>query len=284
MQLNIQSALEIAHKLLALFSDTPSLDAQVLVADILDKSRAWVMAHPEACLNAAQTETLQQALKRLENGEPLPYILGRQEFYGLDFVVTPAVLIPRPETELLVESALSWLRANPSRRWAADIGTGSGCIASALATNITDLRVAAIDVSWPALEVARQNITRHKLAGRVHPVQIDLLQGIRPAMQKRFDLICANLPYIPQKTLASLDQLRWEPETALHGGRAGTELIQRMLADVPQTIMPDGLLLIEIEASLGAAVTSMVQAALPGAKVLLHTDLAGLDRLIIAQT
>ncbi|MGW8250184.1 MAG: N5-glutamine methyltransferase family protein, partial [Anaerolineales bacterium] len=125
MQLNNQAAQEFARRLLAPFSDTPNLDAQVLLADLLGKSRAWVLAHPEAYLDKEQTESFRQAAARLEEGEPLPYILGRREFYGLEIAVTPAVLIPRPETELLVEIALGWLYANPSRRWAADIGTGS---------------------------------------------------------------------------------------------------------------------------------------------------------------
>lgn len=284
MQLNNQAAQEIARKLLAPFSDTPNLDAQVLLADLLGKSRAWVLAHPEACLDKEQTESFWQAAARLEEGEPLPYILGRREFYGLEIAVTPAVLIPRPETELLVESALGWLHANPSRRWAADIGTGSGCIAVALAANTADLRVAALDVSGAALAVARQNILQHDLLERVYPLQLNLLKGLRPPLHKRFDLVCANLPYIPETTLVRLDRLRWEPEIALQGGQAGIDLIQRLLTDIHQVIAPRGLLLMEIEASQGAAVTGLVQAALPDADIRLRADLAGHDRLVIVQT
>lgn len=284
MQLNIQAAQEIARKLLAPLSDTPTLDAQVLLAAILGRSRAWVMAHPEGFLDEVQADSFQQAAARLEEGEPLPYILGRREFFGLEFAVTPGVLIPRPETELLVENALGWLHANPKRRLAADIGTGSGCIAIALAANTAHLQVVAVDVSGAALAVARQNIIRHALVERVFPVQLDLLRGLHPTPHRRFDLVCANLPYIPTETLVGLDKLRREPELALHGGQAGTDLIQRMLAGIDNILAPGGRILMEIETSQGTAVTHLAQAALPGADVQLLTDLAGHDRLVIVQT
>jgi release factor glutamine methyltransferase len=283
MQLNVQEARESIRKQLAPASDSPSLDAQVLLAHILNKTRAWVMAHPEASLNARQEESLHIALNRLEKGEPLPYILGHWEFYGLDFIVSPAVLIPRPETELLVDYASSWLKVKQNRQLAADIGTGSGCIAVALAANIHDLKLVAADISAAALDIARQNIARHNLTDRIFPVQIDLIQGILPPAHERFDLICANLPYIPQEKLDALKSLRWEPEIALNGGITGTELIQRMLRDVPHILAPGGLLLMEIEASLGVDVCSLVQNALPTAEIQLKTDLAGHDRLVIAK-
>ena len=128
---------------LASISDTPVLDSQVLLAHTLGKPRSWVMAHPEARLLPAQSQTLHEMANRLVGGEPLPYVIGHWEFYGLDFKVTPAVLIPRPETELLVEQAIKWLRAHPHRRWAADVGTGSGCLAISLAVNVADLNVVA---------------------------------------------------------------------------------------------------------------------------------------------
>lgn len=283
MQLNVQEARESIRKQLAPASDSPSLDAQVLLAHILNKTRAWVMAHPEASLNARQEESLHNALCRLVQGEPLPYILGHWEFYGLDFIVSPAVLIPRPETELLVDYASGWLKAKQIRRLAADIGTGSGCIAVALAAYIPDLKLVAADISAAALDIARQNIARHNLTDRILPVQIDLIQGILPPTHKRFDLICANLPYIPQEKLDALKSLRWEPEMALSGGITGTELIQRMLRDMPHILAPGGLLLMEIEASLGADVCSLVQNALPTAEIHLKTDLAGHDRLVIVK-
>lgn len=284
MQLNIQAALGLLRQPLVAQSETASLDAQVLLSHIVDKPRAWVVAHPDERLTAEQFEHLQRVLERLKSGEPLPYILGHWEFYGMDFSVTPAVLIPRPETEILVEYALSWLANHPARRSAADIGTGSGCIAVSLASCIPDLRVIAIDISLPALLIARQNVTRYQLLDRILLAQIDLLKGMQPPPHRRFDLICANLPYIPQGTLSNLPRLRWEPQTALGAGSTGSELIQRMLLDIPNVISPGGLLLLEIEASLGTTVQSQVQAILPGATVRVLPDLAGHDRLVVAQT
>jgi len=141
-------------------SETAFLDAQVLLAHVLGRNRAWVMAHPEATLTLEQRNQLKIALERLIVGEPLPYVLGCWEFYGLEFAVTPAVLIPRPETELLVEQALVWLEQHPGRRLAADVGAGSGCIAVTLARKIPDLEVLASDISLEALRVALIYVVR----------------------------------------------------------------------------------------------------------------------------
>lgn len=285
MQLHIKAALELITSRLAQQSESASLDAQVLLAHILGQSRSWVMAHPEHLLSATDKETLQSALERLKNGEPLPYILGHWEFYGLDFYVTPEVLIPRPETELLVERALDWLRNHPKRRRVVDVGTGSGCIAVSLAMNHSDLWVVALDLSWEALKVARQNLSRYRLNQRVVLLQSDLVKPIHPATREdRFDLICANLPYIPEPTLRRLPRLRFEPYLALSGGVSGTELIERLVQRAPDLLSPGGLLLLEIEASLGNAVSNLVQTTLPQATVQVLPDIAGLDRLVMAQT
>src|ERR1044072_2342797 len=137
------------------FSDTPSLDASVLIAEIIGKPRSWVMAHPELTLTPLQKEKLEDSLSRLERGESFPYVLGHWEFFGLGFEVTPDVLIPRPETELLVEKAIAWLQELPARRAVADIGTGSGVIAVTIAVNLKNAHVLATDISDKALEVAR---------------------------------------------------------------------------------------------------------------------------------
>lgn len=267
------------------WSESASLDAQVLLAHILSRPRSWIMAHLEEILTTNSVNELQRALQRLEKGEPLPYILGHWEFYNLDFYVTPDVLIPRPETELLVEHALCWLAEHPNRRQAVDIGIGSGCIAVSLAANQPDLSVVAVDISWRALQVARRNISRYQLNQRVSLLQSDLAEALLPARpDQRFDLICANLPYIPDGTLESLGKLRWEPQIALTGGASGTILIERLLQRVPDLLSPGGLLILEIESSLGENVRSLVQSTLPQASVQVFPDLAGLDRLVIAQT
>jgi release factor glutamine methyltransferase len=260
-------------------SDTPALDAQVLLAHIFQKPRAWVLAHPERELDSSQDQALQDLTARRLNGEPLPYLLGHWEFFGLDFQVTPHVLIPRPETELLVEHALAWLHSHPAYRQAIDIGTGSGCIAIALASHIPELRVLATDLSLPALTVARQNAASHGLAGRITFLQSNLLE--LPSGFHSFDLIAANLPYIPSQTLAELSISRFEPALALDGGADGLDLIRRLLVQAPAHLSPGGCLLLEIEYRQGGSARALAQAAFPQAHIQLVPDLAGHDRLLI---
>lgn len=257
-------------------SDTAYLDAQVLLAHVLGRQRAWVLAHPERTLTRAQERSLEGALEHLEGGEPLPYVLGHWEFYGLDILVTPATLIPRPETELLVEEALEWLRTNPGRWRAVDVGTGSGCIAVALAVNASALHVLACDLSLPALKVARQNAFRHGVGERVLCLQSDLL----PATGERFDLICANLPYIPSERLPALRVSDREPRLALDGGRMGLRYIRRLLEIAPHRLAPGGLMLLEIDASQGAQLCDLARRSFPDARLSVLPDLGGYDRLL----
>ncbi len=273
----ITQALRELSSQLAAVSETPSLDAQTLLAHVLGSSRAWVLAHPEAGLNPGQEEALRAAGARLAGGEPLPYILGHWEFYGLDFILTPDVLIPRPETELLVARALEWLRAHPNRRSAADIGTGSGCIAISLAVNLPDLHVLATDVSAAALEVAKANAEMHNVTKCIQflPAELTTLQPI--------DLIVANLPYIPTPRLESLAVARREPRLALDGGPDGLDAIRGLMPTAGQWLAPGGCCLLEIDASQGEAAWKLAQSFFPGAKISIIPDLAGLDRLMVVQ-
>ncbi len=263
-------------------SDWPELDAQVILGHILIKPRTWVLAHPEARLNPNHTLALQTALERLELGEPLPYIRGHWEFFGLDFVLSPEVLIPRPETELLVEKAVAWLQATPGKTRIADIGTGSGCIAIALAMHLPQARILATDISRPALKVARQNAVRHEVLDRIDLLQCDLLPfhpaSLTPALQ--FDLICANLPYIPTKKLKLLPVYGKEPTLSLNGGETGLVLFQRLLEMTPRWLAPEGRLLLEIESTAGLKAVSLAYHAFPEAEIHLHRDLDGQDRLL----
>jgi release factor glutamine methyltransferase len=253
-----------------------ALEAQVLLAHALGCSRASLLAHPEQPLEDELINRLESQAARLAQGIPLPYLTGLQAFYELDFEVTPDVLIPRPETELLVEQALTWLSAHPHARRAADVGTGSGCIAASLARRVPGLNLLAVDASRPALEVARRNILRHNLSEQISLLQGDLLSAARGPL----DLVCANLPYIPSATLSQLDVTRHEPRLALDGGPDGLRLIFRLLQDAPRWLAPAGLLLLEIEARQGGAAAALARAALPHARVDVLPDLAGLDRLV----
>lgn len=273
----LAEALRQARQQLQDISPTAALDAQVLLADILDRSRTWVLAHPEASLSPEQSRRFQAALRRLMAGEPLPYVIGHWEFYGLDLRLTPAVLIPRPETELLVEHALG--RLGPEPALIADVGTGSGCIAVALAVHRPQIRVVATDCSAAALAVARHNARRHGVADRFWPVQTDLLRGLRGP----FHLIVANLPYIPTATWQHLAVARHEPRLALDGGADGLRLIARLLRQAPARLRPGGVLLLEIEYRQGEAVPALARAAFPEAEIRVYPDGQGHPRVVLVQ-
>jgi len=258
------------------FSQTATLDSQVLLAHVLGKTRSWVLAHPEEILTDDQEIKLDAALGRLSAGEPLPYVLGHWEFYGLDFLVSPVTLIPRPETELMVEKALGWLESHPDDLLALDLGTGTGCIAVALAANVPNLHVIACDISIAALRIAIQNVIRHSLSLRVNCLQADLI----PKISRKVNVICANLPYVPTEILHSLPVSRNEPRLALDGGSDGLSYIRSLLSVAPGVMASESLLLIELEATQGPEVCALAETAFPKAWISLLKDLAGHDRLV----
>jgi len=268
-------------------SEEPQLEAQLLLAHGLGQTRSWLLAHPEAELEPALWTSIQGMAKRRAKGKPLPYILGHWEFFGLTFSIGPAVLIPRPETELLVETAIAWLKKNPDRRRAADVGTGSGCIAVSLAKHIPDLRLTACDVSLEALTIARANARIHAVLEQIALAQADLLSAFAP---HSFSLICANLPYIPTDTRYELSIYSYEPGLALDGGPDGLDLIHSLLADARRLLAPGGLLLLEIEHRQGKTVLDHILLPSPfqgvsgftGSAHLLQ-DLARRDRLVVVE-
>lgn len=257
-------------------NDRPHQAALVLLAHVLGKPKTWVLAHPEVHLTPLQSARLDDLLDRLKSGEPLPYLTGQQEFFGLPFRVSPAVLIPRPETELLVEKALDWLRDHPGARRAADVGTGSGCIAVSLVNFCPDLQVTALDISTEALAIARENAQHNHAADRIDFLQGDLLSGT----DDRFDVVCANLPYIPTAKLETVNSLTWEPVLALDGGTDGLRLVDKLLMQTLTRLNHPGLILLEIEATTGASALDLARQYYPSAHVALLKDLAGLDRLV----
>jgi release factor glutamine methyltransferase len=275
--MQILTALQLIHSRLAPLSDTPAMDAQILLAHILGEPRPWIIAHSEASLSVSEISTLEKDLMRMEDGLPLPYLIGKWEFFGLAFKVNQAVLIPRPETEAMVEWVLKWIKSHPSRRLGIDIGTGSGCIAVSLLANTKDLVFIASDISPDALHLARQNAQIHHVAQRISFVQSELF----PATCTRYDIICANLPYIPNKTLKSLPVYGREPTIALNGGRDGLKLIKPLIQTAPRYLAEGGILLCEIEAGQGKSVRSLAQKTFPGLNIQILPDLAGHDRLLI---
>jgi release factor glutamine methyltransferase len=256
------------------------LDLQLLLAHIFERPRTWILAHPEAELTPEQRAAFESALARMQAGEPLPYLLGHWQFYGLDFHVTPAVLIPRPETELLVETALDFSRNTPHQLRILDIATGCGCIAIALAVHLPGASITATDISPAALSVAQANAHRHQVADRITFIQADLLDlPLAPC-----SLLLANLPYIPTPTLLGLDVYGKEPTLALDGGPDGLTLIRRLLAAAPGVLAPGGLALLEIEASQGRAAIELACQHFPAAQCRILPDLAGRDRALAIQT
>lgn len=267
---------------LASISDTPALDASVLLAHVIDKPRTWVLAHTEFTPTSDQQHKLNDLISRLESGESFPYVLGHWEFFGLDLEVTPDVLIPRPETELLVEKAIAWLQESPTRRTIADIGTGSGAIAIAIATHIPNASILATDISNQALQVASRNAHKFDVDSHIEFVECDLLPA-KPELlttPQHLDLVCANLPYIPTETLYTLPVYGREPTLALDGGKDGLESIRRLLNIAPGWLAPNSMILLEIEATIGIQALHLAHNLFSESKIRLHQDLTGNDRLI----
>ncbi len=255
--------------------EQPRMEAQIILSQVTGVPRAGVLAHPERMLSSEQVDQLTTALNRLIRGEPLPYVLGYWEFYGRRFEITPEVLIPRPETELLVELAEDWLRSHPGSRSAVDVGTGSGCIAVSLALGIPDLHILAVDRSLAAVKVARRNALNMG-ADRLRVAVSDLLTAVSGS----YNLITANLPYIPTRKLTHLAVARQEPLLALDGGVDGLELIERLLKDAYRWLAPDGMILLEIETDHGRSVPEIARRLIPGVQVDMIRDLAGKPRVV----
>jgi release factor glutamine methyltransferase len=262
--------------------DSPRLDAELLLAHVLGVNRAAILARPDQRLTPKELTRYRNLVTRRAGREPLAYIVGHREFYGLDFAVDARALIPRPETELLVEHALSIARQLDPPLQIADVGAGSGAIAVTLAVHLRQATLYALDDSAGALAVVAENARRHQVDGRVHCLQSDLLS----ALPGPVDLITANLPYVTSEEWPDLDpEIRdHEPRAALDGGPDGLDLIRRLLATAGPYLRPGSALLLEIGASQGTPVTALARVHLPQARVQVHQDYAGLDRLVIAST
>ena len=258
-------------------SETPVLDAQVLSSYILQCDKSTLYAHPKRLLNATQKELFEEVKKSLSNQVPLPYIIGEWEFYGNSFKVTPDTLIPRPETEELVEHALAWLADHPDATQVVDVGTGSGCIAISLALLNPHLKIHAVDVSEAALQVAQENAHRHEVTDRMHFRQQDLLQGD----EHLYDLIVANLPYIPTETLKTLEVADHEPWLALDGGETGLDLIERLLQQTRSKMRSEFCIILEFEYRHGEMAQNLAQRYYSDAQITILKDLSANDRFVV---
>jgi release factor glutamine methyltransferase len=261
--------------------DTAGLDAQVILGHVLGKDRAWLFAHYDHELDPTQTETYTDLVARRVASEPVAYLVGHREFYGLDLAVDRRVLIPRPETELLVDAVLDHIesRADQAVR-VADVGTGSGAIALAVAANCPTAHVYALDLSPDALEVARANIARLDERGQVRLLQGDLLAPLPETV----DVLAANLPYIAQPVYTTLaaDVRDYEPRLALEAGPEGLDAIRRLLHQAPAHLNPGGVIFLEIAHDQAESVLALVHVLLPQARYVgVRQDYHGYDRLIV---
>ncbi len=278
-------------RLRAAGSETARLDAEVLLAWALGVDRSTILAHPEATVAGEALTTYRRAVERRTAGEPVAYIRGLKEFFGLAFAVDPRALIPRPETERLVELALAHLEARLTaaprpagtpRLRVVDVGTGAGPIVVALAVSLRrrgmldEVELWATEADEEPLDLARENAVAHAVADAVTFVVADLL----PAGAPPWDLVCANLPYVPS---AAVDELpvaaSFEPRRALNGGPDGLAVIRRLVERLPDALAPDGLALLEIGADQGDAIVALVGELLPGWACRVEADLAGLPRV-----
>ncbi len=270
--------------------DSPQLDSALLMAHVLNVSKTWLYAHPQRHLTETEIAQFEALVRRRIRQEPVAYLVGHKAFYGLDIIVNRSVLIPRPETELLVERVLNYigsLQKEGGQPVVADIGTGSGAIAVAVALNAPGVEVYAVDVSAEALAVARQNIARYGLEGRVQ-----LLAGhLTDPLPQAVDVIVANLPYIPTPQIPLLPATvrDYEPVVALDGGPDGLQVLRAFFdalvrAGSAAKLRPGGRIYLEIGADQGSAVKLLAGLAFPGAEVSVLPDYAGRERIVVVAT
>jgi release factor glutamine methyltransferase len=280
------------QRLRASGSRSPRLDAELLLATALGADRAELFRTPERQLTPAEAGRFDAYLRRREACEPVAYIRGVRAFRTIALEVTPAVLIPRPETETLVDVALEALGGKVGPGAAAtpglleplvlDMGTGSGCIALALAAEDPSVRVVAVDVDEAAVEVARRNAARLGLGGRVDFACGDLFAALPP--KQRFDVIVSNPPYIPAAEYETLEPnvREYEPRLALHGGEDGLDVYRRLVPEAAPRLRPGGTLAVEVGAGQAAAVRALFAAAGAFAAAQERPDLGGIPRVVFA--
>ena len=265
--------------------DEAQLQSELLVFHVLSCSREEYLAQPNKILTYAQSNHLKGLTSRRCNREPLAYILEEREFFNKGITVNPSVLIPRPETETLVEQALLWLTTQPKpgkRFIVTDVGTGSGCIALSLSNQTIPIQLIATDISFPAIRVARTNFQKYDESHSIQLIQSDLLSPFSFPI----DLILGNLPYLPDDSILTLEpEIRdHEPLIALKGGPNGTELNLKLLAQAKILLNSPGAVILEIDPEQRKTMAHAAQILFPNGRISITKDLAGLDRVITIET
>lgn len=259
---------------------SPRLNAELLLMFILGRDRAYLYGHPERELTENELQRYEEALSQRSTGVPAQYLTGHQEFWGLDLIVGPAVLIPRPETEHVIETVLACVAQGPSpdKVKIVDVGTGSGCIALALAKELPQAEIHATDISAAALELARANAARHQLTNRIHFHETDLLDGIE---RSAFDLVVSNPPYVgdAEEDQVQLEVRKFEPRIAVFAGATGMEVIKRLVPQAHDVLKPGGWLVMEISGTIA----DNVREELNGwEEIQITNDLQGIPRVASA--
>jgi release factor glutamine methyltransferase len=274
-----------ADRLAAAHVGSPRMNAELLLMFTLGCDRAYLFAHPERELAVEEQARYEEALNQRARGMPAQYITGHQEFWGMDFILTPAVLIPRPETEHVIETVLDLARVGRAPSPAnslriADVGTGSGCIALALAKELPQAEIHATDTSPAALEIARANAARLQLENRVHFLETDLLQGFDAGT---FDFVVSNPPYVgeSEEDQVQLEVRKFEPRSAVFAGPTGLEVIARLIPQARAVLRPGGWLVMEISGSIAGGIKHLLSG---WEHVQITNDLQGIPRVASAQT
>ncbi len=274
--MTLKQALSQARGLLAANNiEDAALESELLLRHALKISRVQLYLDISRELSPKQEGAFWRLVKRRLNGEPSAYITGHREFYGFDFYVAPGVLVPRPESELLVEKALN-LAHHRNISTIAEIGTGCGAIAISLALNLPEAKIYASDISAPALKGALFNCQKHGVANRICLLQGDMLDPLPGPV----DLIVANLPYVRESELPLTGPVSFEPILALNGGPEGLEKIHRLCQQAGSKLSPQGCLLLEIGQGQREAVTSSLYSLFPSARIEVASDLSGMERVV----
>jgi release factor glutamine methyltransferase len=266
--------------------DSPRLSAELLLCHVLQSKRIELYMHFQKEVQKPQLDQLRQLVKRAAANEPIAYLVGKTEFYSLEIQVCKDCLIPRPETELLVERAIGFLRSRAPNQLSCDLCTGSGCIAVAIAKNVSDSRIIATDISDAALNIAEKNVQAHQLQTRVKLLCGALFDPLLPQLDiEKFDLITCNPPYITSDEFLTLDKnvRDYEPKQALHGGADGLDVYRRIFEKVDSFLKPDGCLMLEIGYSQGQAIRGILEAMNCFAQVTIEKDFSNNDRVVIAR-
>lgn len=278
--MTIREALATGRKKL-IDSPSPALDTRLILEHVMAVSHRYLITHDEESMNPEQAYRYLSLLERASTGEPIPYLIGKTQFHGLDIKVSPSVLIPRPETEQLVDLALEWVAHRYSRQerpHIIDVGTGSGCIALALASELPNATIEATDISKAALELAEEN---SRVLGFDDRIKFHQGQYLQPIIEAP-DLVVANLPYIADHEWTSLNvSVKWyEPDVALRGGSDGLDGIRQLMAQASNRLARGGAMLLEIGWQQGQTARMLAQSTFPSARVDLIQDYGGHDRVV----